>query len=57
MIHQQGRSNRMGIILKNSSQLMDKRPKFSLPVSSPGSGFYLAITMCQGCLLSMLSYL
>lgn len=36
---------------------MDERPKFSLPAPSLGSGFHLAITVRQGCLLRNSSYL
>lgn len=57
MIHGKGRSNGTRIILRNSSQLMDERPKFSLPAPSLGSGFHLVITVCQGCLLHSSSYL
>lgn len=57
MIHGKGRSNGTRIILRNSSQLMDERPKISLPAPSLGSGFHLVITVCQGCLLHSSSYL
>ena len=43
--HYKGRSNRTRITVKNSSQLMAKRPKFSLPASSVGSGFHVAISV------------